>query len=46
MSPDLQRLIDLQRLETAIADAKARIASHPQRLAEADARLHEALSHV
>lgn len=46
MSPDLQRLIDLQRLETAIADAKARIAAHPQRLAEADARLHEALSHV
>jgi predicted nucleic acid-binding Zn-ribbon protein len=42
MSPDLQRLIDLQRLETAIADAKARIASHPQRLAEADARLAEA----
>lgn len=39
MSPDLQRLIDLQRLETAIADAKARIAAHPQRLAELDAEL-------
>jgi predicted nucleic acid-binding Zn-ribbon protein len=39
MFPDLQRLIDLQRLESAIADAKARIASHPQRLAEEDARL-------
>ena len=39
MSPDLQRLIDLQRFESAIADAKTRIASHPQRLAEADARL-------
>ena len=39
MSPDLQRLIDLQRLETTIADAKAKIASHPQRLAEADAQL-------
>ena len=39
MSPDLQRLVDLQRLETAIADAKSRMASHPQRLSEADARL-------
>jgi predicted nucleic acid-binding Zn-ribbon protein len=39
MSTDLQRLIELQRLETAIADAKARIAAHPQRLAEADAQL-------
>ena len=42
MSPDLQRLIDLQRLESAIADAKARIAAHPQRLAEADAQLASA----
>ena len=39
MSPDLERLIQLQRLETRIADAKATIASHPQRLAEADASL-------
>jgi predicted nucleic acid-binding Zn-ribbon protein len=39
MSPDLQRLIDLQRLETAIASARATIAAHPQRLAEADAQL-------
>ena len=39
MSPDLQRLVDLQRLESAIADARARIAAHPQRLAEEDARL-------
>ena len=39
MSPDLQRLIDLQRLETTIADAKATIAAHPQRLADADAQL-------
>jgi predicted nucleic acid-binding Zn-ribbon protein len=39
MSPDLQRLIELQRLESAIADAKQRIASHPQRLADIDARL-------
>jgi hypothetical protein len=42
MSPDLDRLIRLQHLETAIADAKARIAAHPQRLAEADARLSDA----
>src|SRR5687768_17729012 len=39
MSPDLQRLIDLQRLETAIADARAKIAAHPQRLADADAQM-------
>ena len=39
MSPDLQRLIELQRLETAIADAKAKIAAHPQRIADADAQL-------
>jgi predicted nucleic acid-binding Zn-ribbon protein len=39
MSPDLQRLIELQRLESAIAEAKQRIASHPQRLADVDARL-------
>ena len=39
MFPDLQRLIDLQRFESAIADAKNRIAAHPQRLAEADAQL-------
>src|SRR4029079_44342 len=44
MSPDLQRLIDLQRLESAIADAKARIATHPQRLADADAQLASASS--
>jgi predicted nucleic acid-binding Zn-ribbon protein len=39
MSPDLQRLIDLQRLETLIADARAAIAGHPQRLADADAQM-------
>ena len=39
MSPDLQRLIDLQRLETAIADARAKIAAHTQRLADADAQM-------
>ena len=39
MSPDLQRLIELQRLESAIADARSKIATHPQRIAEADAQL-------
>jgi uncharacterized protein len=42
MSPDLQHLIDLQNLETAIEEAKRRIAAHPQRIAEADARLAHA----
>jgi predicted nucleic acid-binding Zn-ribbon protein len=46
MSPELDRLIKLQHLETTIAEAKAAIASHPQRLAEADARLAEAKSKV
>jgi predicted nucleic acid-binding Zn-ribbon protein len=41
MSPDLQRLIKLQQLESTIADAKATIAAHPQRLADADARLND-----
>ena len=39
MSPDLQRLIQLQHLESTIADARSRIAAHPQRLADAEARL-------
>ena len=38
MLPDLERLVKLQQLESAIVDAKNRIASHPQRLADADAR--------
>jgi predicted nucleic acid-binding Zn-ribbon protein len=42
MSPDLQHLIDLQNLETAIDEAKRRIAAHPQRIADADARLAHA----
>ena len=41
MSPDLQRLIKLQQLESTITDAKATLAAHPQRLADADARLNE-----
>jgi predicted nucleic acid-binding Zn-ribbon protein len=46
MSPDLERLIDLQHAESAIADARARIAAHPQRLAAADARLNDAKNAV
>jgi len=42
MSPDLQHLIELQNLETAIEEAKRRIAAHPQRLADADTRLAHA----
>lgn len=42
MSTDLQQLIDLQNLETAIEEAKRRIAAHPQRIADADARLAHA----
>jgi len=41
MSPDLQRLIKLQQFDSTIADAKATIASHPQRLADADTRLND-----
>jgi predicted nucleic acid-binding Zn-ribbon protein len=46
MSPDLERLIKLQHLETTIAEARAAIASHPQRLADADARLNGATQAV
>jgi predicted nucleic acid-binding Zn-ribbon protein len=42
MSPDLDRLITLQHLETQIAEAKGVITAHPQRLADADARLGDA----
>ncbi len=42
MSPELEHLIELQNLETAIEDARRRIAAHPERLAEADARLAHA----
>ena len=42
MSPDLEHLVELQNLETAIEEAKRRIAAHPQRVAEADARLAQA----
>jgi predicted nucleic acid-binding Zn-ribbon protein len=39
MSPALEALINLQHLETRIAEARAVIAAHPGRLAAADARL-------
>jgi predicted nucleic acid-binding Zn-ribbon protein len=42
VTPDLERLIKLQYLETRIEEAKRTIASHPERLAAADARLNEA----
>ena len=46
MSPELERLIQLQRIETTIGEAKAALAAHPQRIAEADARLGEAQAGV
>jgi predicted nucleic acid-binding Zn-ribbon protein len=42
MSPDLDRLIKLQHLDSTIDEARRNIAAHPQRLAEADARLNAA----
>ena len=46
MSPDLDRLIRLQQLDSTIEDARRRIAAHPQRLADADARLNDARQRV
>jgi predicted nucleic acid-binding Zn-ribbon protein len=46
MSPDLERLIQLQHLETIIADARAAIALHPQKLSALDAKLSEAKAAV
>jgi predicted nucleic acid-binding Zn-ribbon protein len=46
MLPDLERLIQLQHLETTIADARAAIAQHPQKLAALDTRLGEAKAAV
>ena len=42
MSPDLDRLIKLQHIDSQIDEARRGIAAHPQRLADADARLYEA----
>ena len=46
MSPDLERLIKLQQLASTIEEARQRIDAHPERLADADARLAEATEHV
>src|SRR5258705_8491727 len=42
MSPDLERLIELQNLETTIEESRRRVAAHPQRVQDADARLSQA----
>jgi uncharacterized protein len=42
MSPDLERLIELQHLESRIEESKRTIAAHPGRVAAADTRLNEA----
>ena len=42
MSPDLEHLIELQNLESAIEESRRRITAHPQRVADADARLAHA----
>ena len=42
MSPDLEHLIALQNLESAIEESRRRIAAHPQRITDAEARLAHA----
>jgi len=42
MNPDLERLIALQRLDSAAYDAERRLADEPQREKELDARLEAA----
>jgi hypothetical protein len=42
MAPDLERLLELQRLDTAAEDARKTIASCPQRIAALDAQLESA----
>jgi hypothetical protein len=42
MSPELQQLIELQNLESAIEESRRRIAAHPQRIADSEARLAHA----
>ncbi len=46
MSPDLDRLIRLQQLDSTIEEARRRVAAHPQRLADADTRLADATRRV
>ena len=42
MAPDLERLIQLQNLESAIEESRRRVTAHPQRVQEADTRLSRA----
>jgi predicted nucleic acid-binding Zn-ribbon protein len=46
MHPDLQHLIDLQRIDTATHDAEQRLADEPSRLAALDSRLEAARQEV
>jgi uncharacterized protein len=46
MNPDLQRLIDLQRLDTAAQDAQRRLSDGPALEKALDARLEDAREHV
>jgi len=42
MSPDLERLIQLQNLETTIEESRRRVAAHPERVQDANTRLDHA----
>jgi predicted nucleic acid-binding Zn-ribbon protein len=46
MNADLTRLIQLQRLETAVEEARRRLAEHPGRTQALDARLQAAQDEV
>ena len=46
MNPDIQRLIELQRLDIAAHDAQRRVADEPDRLRAMDARLESARQEV
>jgi hypothetical protein len=46
MSPDLERLVKLQHLDSMIHDARLAIAAHPQRLAAAETRRADAEASV
>lgn len=46
MNADLQRLIELQRLDSIVLDARRRVADEPARVLALDARLDTARQHV
>jgi uncharacterized protein len=46
MNPELEHVIQLQRLDSAALDANRRLASEPERERELEARLHAAHEHV